>query len=413
MLKDWDACAREVGRALSRYDGYSTYAKLESIISIPASPMFDKNSSCHVADIVARAIESEGGGRPGYIENRVKHAISLGLLERAIPGGRAADAVVFPRREMKRIGIGGKVELVAIPGRHERKGRAGPLDDKEAKMSNAAMKVALSPMGRACRAAIRMDDEEFRNFLATRILLDRDFDMCGLMLECALKNEKGEIVGEEFSREIAELLQQRKGWLEAMNNSSPIVADRVRNHVQWASPRRELGEVSVRHHLRMRRQWAASLGHLDQSRRFLTDEGRALARQIRSAIGRNGMFWLAPSPECAQKMGIDSVNSDAVCSAWDMLRCSEPAAAPGPRMIEQTAAFMKSAFQWMRMSVLAQAPLASVIPYVYFLETRFNERVGDMRDFFADILRKHRDIHCVLRGVLEDTQYRLLEQGGR
>ena len=404
MIKDWDACAREVGRSLSRYDGYSTYAKLESIIRIPDSPVFDEKSSGYVADIVAHAIETQKTeGRPRHVENRVKHAISLGLLEKVASGGKAADVVIPPRRSIERIALGGKVERVDIP-RHQKKERGAPLSDKAAKMRNAAMKVTLSPMGRACRAAIRMDNREFRNFLVTRILLDRDFDMFGLMLKCALENKEGEIVMEEFSREITELLRQRKDWLEAVNKSSPIAADRIRNYVPWASSKRGLTEESsLRHHFNMRREWVAHLGYLDQNRRVLTDKGRNLAGQICAAARRNAMFWLAPSPECAKKLGINL--ADATCSAWEMLRRPGPVA--GPQMTEQTAAFMTSAFEWMRMSLLTQAPLASVIPYVYFLEECQNERVSDMREFFADILRKHRDIRCALRGVLEDTQYRL------
>ena len=414
IIKDLDVCAREVGQALSRYDGYSTYAKLESIISIPASPIFNEKSSGYVADIVAHAIAAQGGeGRPSHVESRVKHAISLGLLERVASGGRTADLVISPHRSIERIALGGRVERVAIPGHQEKKGRGGVLSDKAVKMSNAAMKVTLSPMGRACRAAIHMDNgEEFRDFLVTRILLDRDFDMCGLMLKCALENKDGEIVREEFSREISELVQQRKDWLETVNKSSPIVAARIRNHMPWTSSKRGLTEESsLRHHFNMRREWISHLGYLDQNRRFLTDKGRNLAGQICATVGQNAIFWLAPSPECAKNLGIDLADTGTVCSAWEMLR--RPGAVVSPQMIEQTTAFMKSAFKWMRMNVLAQAPLASVIPYVYFLEERLDERVKDMREFFADILRKDREIRCTLRGILEDTQYRLQEKEGQ
>ena len=411
MKKDLDACAREVGQALSRYDGYSTYAKLESIIGIPASPIFDEKPSCYVADIVADAIQAQGGeGRPRHVENRVKHAISLGLLEKVASGGRTPDMVIPPHRFIERIALGGKVERVAIPHRQGKKKRGVHLSDNAAKMSNATMKVTLSPMGRACRAAIRMGNGEFRDFLVTRVLLDRDFDMCGLMLKCALENKDGEVVREEFSRELSELLLRRKDWLEAVNKSSPMAADRIRNHVPWASSKRALTEESsFRHHFNMRREWIAHLGYLDQNRRFLTDKGRNLIGQICDAVRQNAMFWLAPSPECAKKLGIGLVNSDAACSAWEMLRPPESNAEP--KITEEIAAFMKSAFTWTHISVLAQAPLASVIPYVYFLEDRRNERVKDMREFFADILRKHRDIRCTLRGILEDTQYRLQEKG--
>lgn len=414
MMKDLTACAREVGRALSRYDGYSTYAKLESIVSIPASPIFDDKSSSHAADIVAHAIEeSPKGGSPGHVENRVKHAISLGLLERVFPGGRTADAISLPsHRFIERIAPGGKVERVAIPHPHERKGRPVHHGDKAAKMSNATMKVALSPMGRVCRAAIRMDNLEFRNFLVTRVLLDRDFDMCGLMLKCALKNERGEIVREEFSREILGLLQQRRDWIAVMKKKSPVVAAHIQSHVPWASSKRELTEASIRHHLNMRREWIAYVGYLDESRKFLTDKGRELASQICAAVESNAMFWLAPSAECAKKLGINMPDSGMVCSASEMLR-RPGCAASGAQMREQTATFMKSSFEHMRMSVFAQAPLASVIPYVYFLEARLNEQVKDMRGFFADILRQHRDIHCTLRGTLEDTQYRLQKGAGQ
>ena len=381
MLKDWKACVREVGRSLSRYDGYSTYAKLETILSIPTSSLFEDNPSCYAAELISQ-VEKQGVSRR-VAQDHLRHGVALGFLERIISGG----GVFKPESGL-------------------------------VKKFDETTRVALSPLGRALCAANKLGLENFRNFLITCALLEHDFDMYGLLLKCAWENSENKIHLNEFSKQLKALLRQRKEWFDQNLLIRPV-REQVCNYVPWANCQtssrqmssrqmssRQMSSRSIGHHLSMRQQWAKHLLHIDENG-SLTDIGRDRARLVVAVESKNSMFWLAPTPECAKKVGVLSEKSDSIFSAWDLFRPNAPESDPGENMIKRVAGFMETAFKSLRLRIFAQAPLAAVIPYVHFEETCLNKRIN-VHSIFDAVIRQNRDtFYCLLTAVPEECHYQL------
>ena len=150
MLKDWTACAKEVAKSLARYDGKTTYAKLGRIVGVGMSPVFEMNSSCYVAELVA-GLKEEGVGRVAA-HAHVGHATLLGFLDRIVAHGGALQAGLLTRMD-------------------------------------STSRVSLSPLGRVLRASNVVDRADFGKFVITGALLDNDFDMYGLLLKCAMRTD--------------------------------------------------------------------------------------------------------------------------------------------------------------------------------------------------------------------------------
>lgn len=358
MIKDWSVCAREVGRALSRYDGQTTYVKggLGTILSVPASSLFSESSSCF-ASVLSAEVEATRKLGKRAVEAALSHGISLGFLTRVIPGGPQTA------------------------------------------------KIALSPLGRAYRAALDLGDNSFRDFLVVGAILDRDFDMYGLLLACALEGEQGIADKSDFHARLNSLLQQRRDWFKD-HIPSPLVREEMSAHIQWMNRSPGLADKSINDHFTMRCEWARHLAHMDASK-ALTQSGRNIAARVQSAAGRNSMFWLSPTPECARKVGIVADVSKSVFSGWELLRPDGPETEPEQEMIRRLADFMESAFDAIRLRSFAQASLAAVIPYVLYQETVLGRKVN-ARKLFRKVLEERREtLHCMLLGILEDSQYRL------
>ena len=374
MLKDWQFCVREFGRALSRYDGHSTYAKLESILSVPTSALFDDNPSCYAAELISE-VEMQGVSRRAAFEH-LRHGISLGFLERIISSGGMSKP---------ESGTLGRIEETA--------------------------RITLSPLGRTIRAADRLRLRKFRDFVITTALLDRDFDMYGLLLRVAGDNHESALSLTEFSRHFRILLQQRKEWLDRHVLTRPV-KEQVSRYLAW-NPLigdTSINDTSIKHHFNMRRQWARDLSHIEQTGKMtntLTDAGKQLACQIATVASKNSMSWLAPTPACGTKLGIVSMPTETVFSAWDLFRPDSLEVEPGPEMIHEVVEFMKDSFEIIRLQAFAQAPIAAIIPYVHFQEVCRNERV-DVRKTLHAVIKNYRDIvYCMLTAVPEDCHYQL------
>ena len=367
MLKDWKACAREIGRALSRYDGYSTYAKLATILSVPMSALFEDNPSCYAAELISEVEKQDVSRR--VAQDHLRHGISLGFLERIISGG----------------------------------GIFKPESGSMKKIDETA-RITLSSLGRALRAANKLGLKKFRDFLITCALLDHDFDMYGLLLKTAGDNSEGKVNLVEFREQLKALLQKRKEWLDRKIPVRPI-KEQICGYVPWAT--HQMSDTSIKHHFNMRRQWAKHLLHIDKTTELLTDMGIDLARLIATTKSRNSMFWLAPTPGCTKKVGILSKESDSVFSARDLFRPGAPESHPKEEMIQRVAEFMKVTFEIIRLRVFAQAPLAAIIPYIHFQERCLNQRV-DVRATFDAVIRQNRGtFYCMLTAVPEECHYQL------
>lgn len=396
---NWTACAREVGSALSRYNGVSSRVGLDSILALATSPLFDEKSSRYAWELIGEIKERTPDIGQKAAESLLSHATVLGFLYRPVPGN--ATTAQF----------------------------------------------ALSAQGKAYRAAHKLQDAEFGDFLKRGSLLDNDFDMYGLFLRCALEEKQGRAVEADFGAAFSKMVQERKAWLNG-HASSPVIKGRIEEYTQWPGHKRDTGgqasrrggiwrsnrqkadtsptsargvsakyekrredleDKSIKEHFGMRWQWARDLGHADDNK-ALTAKGRELAERVVGLVRHhNSMFWLAPTPECVQKVGLvfERPYGDSVCSGWDLLR--PPAGSEGdlePRMVSEVADFMESAFSTLRQRAFAQASLAAVMPYVYFQESKYGHRV-EARAFFHEILQRRRGtLYCMLLGVLENSQYR-------
>ena len=370
MLRDWKTCAQELGRALSRYDGHSTYARLEYILSIPTSTLFDDNPSCFAAELISE-VEARGVTRRAAYDH-LRHGISLGFLERVISGG----GIFKPDS-----------------------GRIKKIDE--------TARIALSSLGRVLRVADRNQLNEFRDFLVTTAILDYDFDMYALLLISAESNKDSTLTLTDFSHHLRILLQQRKEWLE-MNLPTPALKAFISSYALWIN--RQIKPSSIKHHFNLRRQWARHLLHIDKLDKmtdFLTDAGKQLAGQISAMMSKNTMFWLAPDSECMVKLGILSKLSENVFSASDLFRPDCPEVKPGPKMIQQVASFMEEAFEIIRLHTFPQAPISAIVPYIHFQELYRNERVN-LRTTLDTVIREHRDkFYCMLTTNLDECYYQL------
>lgn len=359
-MRDWNACAREVGRALSRYDGNSTWIPLQVIFELPLDESFGEKASFSypmLEPTIKKLIAEYGAGsrEEGDVREWARYTLShctvLGFLHRAVPGDLKTTA-----------------------------------------------RFGLTPFGRAYRAAQASGNGEFKKFLQVASLLDNDFDMYGLLLTLALHSGKGGD-REGFEKKFEEIRSQKRAWLEA-STSSFVVREKVQGHVQ-----RDLGKKSMKEHFGLRRYWARQFGHMDEE--GLTEEGRGLAERIRQRVGKNAMFWLAPAEECVRRVSLVSTEVNPMCSGWDLLRPEGEEAEPDSKMVDDVADFMTSAFPALRLRSFTQAPLGAILPYVYFLEAKRGHRVH-ARALFQEVMKAYREtLHCMLLGVLERSQYRL------
>lgn len=374
MIKDWKACMKEVSKALSRYDGYSTYAKLKTILSVPASELFENNPSCYATEILSE-IEKQGISRR-VAQDHIKHGISLGFLKQIVSSG---GIFKFDSGSMKKI--------------------------------DETARIAISPLGRTLCASKKLEHECFQNFLVTCAILDNDFDMYGLFLKSVDEKVRDKVSLEEFSGQFRAILQERKKWLE-QRLVIRSVRDQISGYVPWLNTQlsgqsiRYLSPTSIKHHFSMRKEWAKHLSHVDE-KGALTNRGRDCVRLITTVKAKNSMFWLAPTPECAKKVGILLPETGYICSAWELFRPDMPESDPKEEMVQRIAKFMESAFETLRLRVFAQASLAAVIPYIYFEERRLNQRV-DIHKTFETVIRQNKNkFHCLLTANPEECHYQL------
>lgn len=363
MLKDWNACAREVGRALARYDGHSTYATLRSLLEAVHSSLLRSSPTCYAGELISE-IQARGIGRVAA-QAHVRHAIALGLLQRVTSAGG-----LF------------KPDLIT-------------------KIDETA-RIGLAFLGRSVRAARLSSYRDYEHFLITAIVLEHDYDMYGVMLTAARRNA-GVVSITSFRDEWRSRLDVRQKWLEKALPHRPA-RDRIGRYVSWQT--RRLGDRTLHHHYNMRREWGRYLVHLDRDDR-LTPEGTELANLILESASADRRTWLSPTPECLERLGLPSNAIDAPCSAWDLLRPPSPIRESDLDIVTDVATFMHAAFSTLRLQIIPQAPIASVLPYIRFLERQRGARY-DTRQILETVVRRYRDtFYCMLTSKLDESHYQL------
>jgi len=374
MLKDRKDCMAEIDKAISRYDGHTTYAKMANIVQILVSPLFDEKPACYVAELIpeiqrmlGREDSASNTKKRVAADAHIQHGISLGLLERVISGG-----------EMSHYGIKSKID--------------------------ETMRVAPSSLGRTCRVAIKKENYSLEKFLLTYALLEHDFDMYGLLIKLTAESEeRSAVYKKKFTSGANTIYSQRKQWLE--KKAPANIKHLFQKYMREDDVRRNR---TIEHHFNLRVRWAKDLGHLHNADNLLriTDSGKQLADSIVKQVGQS-MFWIAPSRECVRKVGIIDERAEEIFSAWDILRPAREKSDPSEEIVERIAEFMISAYEHIRLRVFNQAPLGAIIPYIHFLECQLNQKV-DIKKAFRTVLHRHRDrFSCMLGAVPQKSVYKL------
>ena len=226
--------------------------------------------------------------------------------------------------------------------------------------------------------------------------------MYALLLKVALEDIENKANFRKFESQYSEILNQRQDWVRE------IPVQIVREKISGLAPGlyRKHKETSIKHHYDLRRQWARHLGHLDKDGK-LTDTGQTCASSITSATSKNSMFWIAPANECVKKIGIPLQDTEWVHTAWDLFRPCGPESEPTDKMVQLIAEFMRNEFEPLRLKIFAQAPLAAIMPYIYFQEICLNQKVN-IHAALAAVLRKHKKtFYCTLTKNIEECYYQL------
>ena len=357
MILDRRTCVNELATALSRYDGHTTFARLERILALPLSNEFNASGSVYASQLIHSTIGTEVAEVAA--RRHVDHAVALGLLDRVSTPGevvRVTDAIR-------------KVDVTS--------------------------RVALTPLARALRAADSLDHKSFREFLLACTLLHYDFDIYGLVLRLALSPP---LRIRPFIDAFRHTASARGRWIEGLQ---PVLRSQLSGLVPWLVS--EIGDRSLTHHFNLRRSWAISAGHLCPDTYSLTRTGHRYATRIREA---GTLFWLAPRSDCIEKLRLSPLSSDSgPSSSWALMAPSTDGSAPAVDVVDAVAQFMIDAFQHLRMHLFRQAPITAVIPFVHYSKHVLADRASTF-----DILQSavgHRRIDCMLSRNVESSYYQV------
>ena len=356
-IMDRMMCLRDVASALSRYDGHTTFVRLERILALPLSDDFADDSSVYATQLI-RSLINTGVGEVAA-RRHVDHAIALGLLHRVSAPGetvRVADTIR-------------KVDVTS--------------------------RVALSPTARAFRAASSLGDEGFRDFLLTCNLLQYDFDMYGLVLNCA---RTPPLTLQRFIDTFRQTVRIRGIWVDDMH---PVIKSQLFGLVPWMN--RDIRDRSLTHHFNLRRSWAISMGHLCPSGSALTDLGEHYAGSLPDDTS---VFWLAPQIDCIERLRLSPPTyATAPSTSWELLAPSSPDSEPTSDVVDAVGGFMLDAFNHLRMHLFRQAPITAVIPFVHYAKYRLADPAPPF-DILQSVVKRG-DIDCMLSRVIEDCYYRI------
>lgn len=382
---NWNDTSRELARALSRYNGLTNSADINLLTEVVTSDNF--SAPFRYAHEVIREFE-EKGIAPRRAEVHLQHAIAFGFLHRATGGATRAHPQLAKRRE-------------------------------------ATAHIILSPLGRAMRAAANLESEQknrFRLFLWEYALMERDFDMYGLLLKAAEENDGDFVDEKQFEEKFYYLRQQQIDWMREKFNAP--VREEIQRRLPWIGHRVGEGQTgrrrvferdalfrfsgeTPRHHYRQRKKWARDMGHVDSDGR-LTKTGKRLAEMLPS-VEVKPFFWLAPREEHSRSrfIGLADIPKRQCAPAANLLcHAQTPSEAQANELAKQTAEYMEKCFDSLRLGGFKQASLDAVVPYVYFLERELGVKIDDEKEVFRAVLRDYRDkFVCTLRVNLSQSHY--------
>lgn len=385
MAYDPHTCYRELGRALSRYNGYTNYPKLERIADIITGDgegdLFAGKPYRYAHEVIEKLMSQGKKGKQRSAEVYLQHTIAFGFLYRAVPGGARS------RPQSKR-----RME------------------------SNSH--IALSSLGRAYRSAAALPDEEsvaFRRWLWEYALLDADFDMYGLLLKLSLANNAKFIERKLFEDAYKSMEAKRNEWLKD-RIPSPAVRERVEKYIQWKIPERSrrtsnssdsnidasvrvLSSTTYGYHHSQRKGWACGsiLQHANGAGN-LTEAGEHFARLLPS-LDAHPLFWIGPHFECTNThfLKAASIPREQCSPVWGWLTHAsrdgnENRNEYDTAFVDAVAKHMESGYPYLRLATFDQAALDTAVPYIHFLAHRRKiDLNGDaVHGIFADVFKTHR-----------------------
>lgn len=347
MIVTRESCEKEFGLALSRYVGYTTgaYHIIDRIADITAA--FDGKTFLYEVELTKILKEKYQVGYD-YAVGITNFASGLGFIEKFDRGSQMA-------------------------------------------------RFSITPIGRAYRAALALNNEIFKKFIFSYAVFQYDCDVYGLVLDLASEDKlkTGSELHSEFLYRTIELRQARSEWIER-TFPNRILRERVEKHIQWIKTSNgqksmiiKPGKDFARHHVTPRKGWAQDLGHLKENG-TLTDEGRRLLSRLKGK--QESYFWLAPSKECFHALNIPLEETDwKFAPAWNLFRPKQIAEEPFDEIVERVAQFMEAAYTHISLTKTNQASLDSVMPYSYFIEYQLGKRVNE-DSLFKQIFSKYRGI---------------------
>lgn len=384
---DWDTCVRLLGHALSRYNGLTNSAQLvyiTQLISADANKkngnLFDDRPFLYAREIIP---EFEKNMKPRSAEVLLQHAVLFGFLYRAVSGTKS-----------KHPNLTNKVE--------------------------SRSHIALSPLGRAIRSSECLGDkkDKFQLFLWEYALLERDFDMYGLMIKMTAENGGKMVDKTKFFTKFEDIRKQQISW---MNKTIPHVVRReqIQRNISWIGKKSrkrqfkldevfEFSENSKKHHYSQRIRWAKNFKHVSNDK--LTELGILLAKNL-PGTDNEPFFWLGPPIECAKSRWLSATNiPERQCSpAWNLLRHREREGEgePSEAFVREVTGYMENAFDLIRLTNFKQSSLDIVVPYIHFLERQSGEIVNEKKVFQMVLDSAREKFVCTLRANLAKSHYHI------
>lgn len=262
-------------------------------------------------------------------------------------------------------------------------------------------RFALTPEGAAVGAALSSCDDDFTDFLLVGLLLESDADAYCVILECLAHPQNGTTsFYEDFKRRFEQLRETRLEWLQRVFSNRTLLK-RITREIPWVNRVRHgkleivpLKPSYVRHHATPRRTWAADLNHADDNEE-LTTAGRSL---LDSATSSNDSYiWIGPPSGTQEALGIDpeSCLPPPYSPSWNLLR---PANTIEGRIPEEficlVVEHMLERYSRIRLIHANQAPIASIIPFTYFVERKLGYSV-DTEKLLDEIVGAHSNFHLL------------------
>ena len=260
-------------------------------------------------------------------------------------------------------------------------------------------RFAITPEGSTIRSALAHEENDLVKFTLTGLVLESDSDAYVLLLDILDETSvSGPALHNLFQDRFRQLRDERMVWLySAFPNR--ILRGRIESKTSWADSRtsrtlknrttsdRALGPLAShfgRHHVTPRLGWAEWFNHIDRRKASskadlltLTPDGRELLTTLRANSSR--YTWLGPRSGTQEALRIPMSHQKVgpFSPAWELMR---PKNTKDSESAIQTLAchvadFMRTHYNTLKLVHANQAPVSSVLPFIYYQERNLGYQV--------------------------------------